>query len=101
MIDVSAIVNVPLTNIVRFTLVGLLGLVTDFSIFNVLLSYSIPPGAAHIMSFFAATIVNYLNVRWSFVKRDGSSFTMGTPQYMAFLIVALLALFLRAALWPC
>ena len=88
--------NISLTNSGRFALVGFLGLVTDLSIFNLLLAYGISLGAAHIMSFFAATIVNYtMNARWSFVKSDGSHFPMSTHQYMAFLIVALLALFLR------
>jgi dolichol-phosphate mannosyltransferase len=93
MVDLPVIVNLP--HIVRFTLVGIVGLLVDLSFFNILLLRDVPLGKAHIMSFFAATIVNYLNLRWSFVKRDGSSFTMGTHQYVPFLIIALLAIFLR------
>lgn len=91
--------NVSVTNGSRFILVGLLGLLTDFSIFQFLLSKGVSLGAAHTASFFAATIINYiLNARWSFVKENGEPLHLTVRQYMAFLIVALLALFMRGGI---
>lgn len=91
--------NVSVSSGTRFILVGLLGLLTDFLIFQFLLSKGVSLGAAHTASFFAATIINYIfNARWSFVKESGLPVHLTVRQYMAFLIVALLAFFMRGGI---
>ena len=82
---------------VRFAIVGLLGMGVDLSLFWLLLSMGFTPGKAHVLSFLAATVFNYfLNARWAFAERSSDKFLkMGWRQYGAFLLVALMALFLR------
>lgn len=59
--------NVTPVNGLRFIWVGLLGLITDLSIFQLLFSNEAGVGAAHTMSFVTASLINYfLNSRWAF-----------------------------------
>ncbi|MDY6972814.1 MAG: glycosyltransferase family 39 protein [Thermodesulfobacteriota bacterium] len=92
--------NLSMVSGVRFGLVGLLGVITDLSLFHVLSSNGLGLGVAHIMSFLAATLVNYiLNARWSFPRNNRAiSHADRRRQYLAFLTVALLALFLRGGI---
>ena len=82
---------------VRFAIVGLLGMGVDLSLFWLLLSMGLTPGKAHVLSFLAATVFNYLlNARWAFAERSSDKFLqLGWRQYGTFLLVALMALFLR------
>jgi len=82
----------------RFGLVGLLGLIIDVTIFNLLFSLGANMVASHMLSFAAATIFNYaLNARWAFADTGGSSQNSGLRRYIRYLSVCLLALFLRGA----
>ena len=91
--------NLSMVSGVRFGLVGLLGLMTDLSLFYMLSSNGLGLGVAHIMSFLAATVVNYvLNARWSFARNDRAIFHADRRRYLAFLIIALSALFLRGGI---
>lgn len=88
--------NVTPSNGLRFLLVGLLGLVTDLSIFQLLFSKGVGLGVAHTASFAAATLINYvLNSRWAFTDGDRSDTAPGSHRYGSFLMIALLAVFLR------
>ena len=54
---------------VRFAVVGSLGVIIDYLIFNLLLSAGAGIVLSHISSFIAATISNYfLNARWTFAS---------------------------------
>jgi dolichol-phosphate mannosyltransferase len=81
----------------RFAIVGLLGMGVDLSLFWLLVSKGVTPGKAHVLSFLATTVFNYLlNASWSFAGRPSNKFLpVGWRQYGAFLLVALMALFLR------
>ncbi|MBW2368860.1 MAG: glycosyltransferase family 39 protein [Deltaproteobacteria bacterium] len=88
--------NVSVTNGSRFVLVGLLGLVTDLLIFQVLYANGAALEVAHVTSFVAATITNYsLNSRWAFVSVDRTFIPPGSRRYLSFLFIALLAFFMR------
>lgn len=81
----------------RFAMVGVLGLVVDLLIFNLLLALRVDLVPAHLASFAAATLFNYaFNARWAFADtaRLGES---GWRRYLHFVVVGLLALFLRGA----
>lgn len=82
---------------IRFAIVGLLGMGVDLSLFWLLVSMGVTPGKAHVLSFLAATVFNYLlNALWAFAERSSDKFLqVGWRQYGAFLLVALMALFLR------
>lgn len=82
----------------RFVVVGALGMVVDIATFQLLLSRGLGLAAAHISSFLAATLFNYvLDARWAF-RGSGSDVEPAWRQYVRFLAVALLALSLRGAL---
>lgn len=84
---------------ISFTLVGLLGFFIDLSLFQILLSKGMALGTAHILSFLVATISNFLlNTRWSFLRSNGECFPVAPGRYTAFLVVALLALFIRGGI---
>jgi dolichol-phosphate mannosyltransferase len=88
--------NVTHVSGLRFLLVGLLGLVTDLSIFQLLFSKGAGLGAAHTTSFFAATLINYLlNSRWAFTNGNKTETAYGVRHYLSFLMIALLAVFMR------
>jgi dolichol-phosphate mannosyltransferase len=75
----------------RFVVVGLLGMVIDLLVFQILFRLGIPFEASQIASFFAGAILSFaLNA-----KRKPAG-VAGTP-YARFLPVALLALLLRSA----
>jgi dolichol-phosphate mannosyltransferase len=81
----------------RFGIVGFLGMGIDFGVFSLLTFAGMTPGRAHILSFFPATVFNYLlNARWTFPGHQGRDIhRLPWRQYGSFLIVALMALFLR------
>jgi dolichol-phosphate mannosyltransferase len=84
---------------ISFILTGFLGFFIDLSLFQILLSKGMALGTAHILSFLIATIFNFLlNTRWSFLKSNGECFPVAPGRYTAFLIVALLALFIRGGI---
>ena len=88
--------NVSATTGFRFMLVGLLGLVTDLLIFQILFSNGFTLAVAHTTSFFVATIANYvMNSRWAFTNVSGEALPPGLKRYPMFLFVALLAVFMR------
>lgn len=88
--------NVSAANGLRFILVGLLGVVTDLVVFQVLFSNGLPLAGAHTASFFTATIVNYiLNSRWAFTTGGTASHSFSSRQYLSFMVVAILAVFMR------
>jgi len=88
--------NVSISNGSKFALVGLLGLIMDLTLFNVLRMTGASLGSAHTLSFFAATISNFiLNARWSFPEKSKLGIH---KKYFAFVVVALLALFIRGGI---
>jgi len=88
--------NISISNGSKFALVGLLGLIIDLTLFNVLRMTGASLGSAHTLSFFAATVSNFiLNARWSFPEKSKLGIH---KKYFAFVVVALLALFLRGGI---
>lgn len=88
--------NISTTTGTRFAIVGFLGALIDFSIFNLLIANSNTVSTAHVISFFFATVSNFiLNARWSFADNNGAFFQVTVRKYTAFLMVALFALFIR------
>jgi dolichol-phosphate mannosyltransferase len=88
--------NVTPASGLRFILVGLLGLVVDLSIFQVLFSKGITLGTAHTASFIAATLINYLlNSRWAFGREIVVDPPSESRRYGSFLLIALMAVFMR------
>jgi len=80
----------------RFVLVGLSGMAIDFLLFNVLLTMNFGIVPAHVAAFFAATVTNYfLNARWAFARSARDLHRSVSGQYGRFMVVCLLALFLR------
>ena len=80
----------------RFSLVGLLGFVLDFGLFHFLTRKGFGLGSAHLISFLAAACSNFiLNATWSFRKNAGAPIYLTARHYLAFMLVAALALFLR------
>ena len=78
----------------RFAVVGLLGMGVDFGIFQALWKAGLGLAFSHILSFLAATGVNFLlNSRWAFRTTFGES--SGGVRYVKFLVVCMMALFLR------
>lgn len=83
----------------RFALVGILGIMLDVSLFTFLLFIGLLPGSAHVISFFASTIFNYiLNRHWSFASRLNTHSHASGGSYRRFLLVAVLALLMRGGL---
>ena len=91
--------NISATMKMRFAAVGFMGVLVDLLVFNFFLSNGSAACAAHVMSFFVATLFNFiLNTRWSFVSSNGAIFHSTLRRYLAFLTVALLALFMRGGI---
>ena len=81
----------------RFTVVDLLGVVTDLSIFYILLSKGVALDLANVTSFFVAILIVYiLNARWSCARIEGAYSCTSIQQHLTFLMIAVLALFLRS-----
>lgn len=81
-----------------FACVGLVGLLLDVAVFNLLLALSAGVTVAHVVSFSAATLCNYsLNARFSFAASARNSEEPGWQRYGRYLGVCLLALCLRGA----
>ncbi|MGC8724864.1 MAG: glycosyltransferase family 39 protein [Acidobacteriota bacterium] len=82
------------SNAAKFSAVGLVGLVVDLVLFQLLWSAGLGLSFSHIASFLAATLVNYaLNGRWAF--RESSGGRLHGKGYLRFLAVASLAMLLR------
>lgn len=78
---------------IRWGLVGLLGMGLDFGLFEVLHRVGLGILLSHSLSFFAATVLNFLlNWKWAFRSADH------TPSYMAYLVTCLLAWVLRVGM---
>ena len=85
-------------NTVRFGFVGLIGLIVDLTIFNILISSGVDIVLSHTISFLVATVSNYiLNARWAFAASARDSNEPVWKRYIRFLIVAVMAWFLRGA----
>ncbi len=85
-------------NAVRFTLVGLSGVLVDAAVFNVLFSMTGGIVVSHVSSFTVATVTNYLlNAHWAFRDTSRTGGVPGWKLYLRFLSVCLFALFLRGA----
>jgi dolichol-phosphate mannosyltransferase len=79
----------------RFALVGILGMLIDFLVFQGLFLAGAGMGPANTISFAAAAVSNYcLNRNWAFAvpKRE---WAMPAPNGLLFIGIALLALFFR------
>jgi len=84
--------------VLRFAAVGSMGVIVDYLIFSLLLSLNVGVIPSHIVSFFGATIFNFfLNARWAFANTARFSNQPQWQLYAFFLIVCVLALFLRGA----
>ncbi len=82
----------------RFGLVGVLGMLVDLLIFRYLYSAGYGLALAHLSSFLAATVFNYIfNARWSFMGSARRGHVREGSRYLRFLAVGLMALFLRGA----
>lgn len=83
----------------RFCVVGALGVCVDYSIFNILLSTGYGIILSHMVSFFTATIINFiLNSQWSFASTIRNGEKRGWNCYLRFLFVCILAMFMRGAI---
>ena len=83
---------------VRFALVGLSGLVVDLIVFNLLLSAGIAKDPAQLVSFAAATLSNFtLNSQWTFAAASKLGTESIWIRYLRFLIICILAAFVRGA----
>ena len=82
----------------RFALVGLLGMAIDLLMFRILVAMTVNPDLSQVASFFLGAIVNFaLNAR-AMAAQSAESGSRLTPMlYCRFLVVSLLALFLRSA----
>tara|TARA_R110000744_G_scaffold380529_1_gene501803 strand:- start:10943 stop:13717 length:2775 start_codon:yes stop_codon:yes gene_type:complete len=90
--------NSSVGTVTRFAAVGLMGFMLDMLIFLGLLRAGFGIEPAHITGFVAATILNYtLNARWAFRSANQCDEGSGTYRYIQFLVVCVLALFLRGA----
>jgi dolichol-phosphate mannosyltransferase len=88
--------NVSASNGFRFAVVGVIGLIVDLSIFQLLLTLGLTFGVAHVISFLFATFTNYiLNSRWSFKTEKGAAYHANVGRYSTYMLVALLAMLLR------
>lgn len=82
----------------RFALVGLSGLVVDLIVFNLLLSAGIAKDPAQLVSFVAATLSNFtLNSQWTFASASKLGNESIWIRYLRFLIICILAVFVRGA----
>lgn len=87
--------RLTLSNLSRFSLVGLSGVVVDLAAFWLLRGFGASLASAHFAGFLLATISNFaLNRRFSF-KHEMAGQQAALQRYFAFLVVALLALALR------
>ncbi len=78
----------------RFAAVGLIGMIVDLLVFEALFAFGVPLMIAHVVSFCAATVSNYvLNSRWAFAESWAAD--RGHDHYRRFLTVCLLALAIR------
>ena len=85
---------VSTSTVAQFALVGLLGMAVDLGGFHLLRNAGVSLSSAHITSFFLATVLNYvLNSCWVFRASSGQGIAVGG--YVRFLVVCLMALFLR------
>jgi dolichol-phosphate mannosyltransferase len=90
--------SVSAGNAWRFAAVGAMGVVVDYIIFSVLLSLHAGIVVSHTVSFFAATIFNYiLNARWAFSNAARQSGEPLWSLYLSFLAVCVMALLLRGS----
>src|SRR6267142_3782831 len=82
----------------RFAVVGLLGMAIDLLMFRMLIAMGVNPDLSQMASFFSGAIVNFaLNARAMAAPSEESRSTLTPMLYGRFLIVSLLALFLRSA----
>lgn len=87
--------RLTLTNLSRFSLVGLSGVLVDLAAFWLLRGAGASLASAHFAGFLLATISNFaLNRRFSFTHEMVEE-SPAVQRYFAFLIVALLALSIR------
>src|SRR6266850_3995938 len=81
-----------------FAVVGLLGMAIDLLMFRMLIAMGVNPDLSQVASFFSGAIVNFaLNARAMAAPSEESRSTLTPMLYGRFLIVSLLALFLRSA----
>ena len=82
----------------RFGLVGLMGMVVDTIVFNLLLNAQMSQDLAQLVGFTAATLFNYsFNARWTFSESAKLSDEPGWLRYFRYLMVCILAVVLRGA----
>ncbi|MFB3891086.1 MAG: glycosyltransferase family 39 protein [Phycisphaerae bacterium] len=80
----------------RFLASGAIGMVLDLALFNLLLLAGCGVTISQVASFVAATVSNYIfNSRWAFAATAGREAGLG--RYLRYLVVCVLALFLRGA----
>jgi dolichol-phosphate mannosyltransferase len=81
-------------NAMRFALASLVGLIVDLGIFYILWSSGIRLPTAHIFSFFIASVISYTLIsQWAFRSKIEQRFFRG--EYIKFLVLGLMVLFLR------
>ncbi len=82
----------------RFAVVGLLGMVLDLLVFQVLVAVGANTDLSQMASFFSGAIFNFgLNARGTLTQPSQSGRTLTWTLYSRFLTVSFLALFLRSA----
>jgi len=86
------------TRFIKFGIVGIIGAIVDFSIFNLFISIlKFEPLFASTISFIAAVISNFLlNRFWTFPNSRKKSYQ---KQFFQFLIVSLIGLGIRSLLF--
>lgn len=84
----------------RFAAVGCSGMIVDLLLFQALLALGAAAMAAHVGSFFAVTLWNYvLNARWAFAASARPDGTCECGPYLRFFLVCLLALAVRGGVF--
>lgn len=84
----------------RFGAVGLLGVLVDWLCYQGLQQASVERHLAYVGAFVVATVFNYaLNSRWSFHRRPRAGLAEDLTVYVRYLLICVLALALRMALY--
>jgi dolichol-phosphate mannosyltransferase len=88
--------SVSFGNAARFTAVGLIGLVLDLVVFQLLFGAGVTLVTAHVASFLVATVSNYiLNAKWAFAGDAPARAGWDWRRFVRFMTICLLAFALR------
>ncbi|MEP7455478.1 glycosyltransferase family 39 protein [Phyllobacterium sp. SB3] len=94
--------NISFGTASRFAGAGLIGLVSDLLVFQILMATGFGLGVSHTISFAIAAIVNYIfNSRWAFARHTANRQKRDWIRFARFLTVCVLAFSLRGGIVAC